>query len=36
MFKLIEGSGYSGHYMLAFGTIEDMRDGRDQLATVGS
>lgn len=35
MFRLIEGSGYAGHYMLAFGTIEDMRDGRDQLASMG-
>ncbi len=32
MFRLIEGAGYRGHYMLAFGTPEDMRDGRDLLA----
>jgi sugar phosphate isomerase/epimerase len=32
MFRLIEGRGYRGHYMLAFGTLEDMRDGRDLLA----
>lgn len=34
MFRLIEGSGYAGHYMLAFGTIEEMRDGRDTLAAM--
>jgi sugar phosphate isomerase/epimerase len=32
MFALIEGAGYHGHYMLAYGTIEEMREGRDQLA----
>jgi len=31
MFQLIEGSGYDGHYMLAFGTLEDMLDGREYL-----
>lgn len=31
MFRLIERSGYDGHYMLAFGTLEDMLDGREYL-----
>jgi len=31
MFRLIEGDGYRGHYMLAFGNPEDMRAGRDKL-----
>ena len=31
-FALIEGAGYRGHYMLAYGNIEEMREGRDELA----
>jgi len=31
MFDQIEGAGYQGHYMMAFGSIEDMRTGRDKL-----
>lgn len=31
MFDQIEGAGYQGHYMLAFGSIEDMRTGRETL-----
>jgi sugar phosphate isomerase/epimerase len=31
MFDQIEGEGYQGHYMLAFGSIEDMRAGRETL-----
>lgn len=31
-FALIERAGYRGHYMLAYGTIEEMREGRDELA----
>ncbi len=31
MFRLIEGDGYRGHYMLAFGSPDDMRAGRDKL-----
>ncbi|MBR0651973.1 sugar phosphate isomerase/epimerase [Roseomonas terrae] len=31
-FALIEQAGYRGHYMLAYGTIEEMREGRDELA----
>jgi sugar phosphate isomerase/epimerase len=32
MFALIEGAGYRGHYMLAYGTVEDMQRGREELA----
>jgi sugar phosphate isomerase/epimerase len=31
-FALIEGTGYRGHYMLAYGTVEEMREGREELA----
>ena len=31
MFRRIEGAGYRGHYMLAFGTLEDMLAGREHL-----
>jgi len=31
-FALIEQAGYHGHYMLAYGTIEEMRDGREELS----
>jgi len=31
MFDQIEGAGYDGHYMLAFGSIDDMKTGRDVL-----
>jgi len=31
MFQLIEESGYDGHYMLAFGTLKDILDGREYL-----
>ena len=34
MFDQIEGAGYRGHYMLAFGTIEDMLRGRDELVAI--
>ncbi len=30
-FAAIEGAGYRGHYMLAYGTIEDMQQGREEL-----
>jgi sugar phosphate isomerase/epimerase len=33
-FDAIEGAGYRGHYMLAFGSNEDMREGRDYLVTL--
>jgi sugar phosphate isomerase/epimerase len=31
----IEARGFRGHYMLAFGTLDDIRDGRDWLVTHG-
>jgi sugar phosphate isomerase/epimerase len=31
MFDQIEGAGYRKHYMMAFGSIEDMRAGREAL-----
>jgi sugar phosphate isomerase/epimerase len=31
-FALIEQAGYRGHYMLAYGTIEEMHEGRNELA----
>lgn len=31
LFRLVEESGYEGHYMLAFGTLQDMLDGREYL-----
>jgi sugar phosphate isomerase/epimerase len=34
MFDQIEGAGYRKHYMLAFGSIEDMRRGRDDLVAI--
>jgi sugar phosphate isomerase/epimerase len=34
MFDGIEGAGYGGHYMLAFGSIEEMKAGREYLAAL--
>ncbi len=31
MFKRIEGMGFRGHYTLAFGSLDDMREGREFL-----
>lgn len=31
MFRRIEGSGFTGHYMLGWGTVEQMLEGRDYL-----
>jgi hypothetical protein len=31
MFDQIEGAGFDGHYMLAFGSMDDMKAGRDAL-----
>ena len=31
MFARIEGGGYRGHYMMAFGTLDDMATGRETL-----
>jgi len=36
MFRLIEGGGYGGHYMLAYTTLEDMLAGRDQLVEIAA
>ena len=33
MFALIEGAGYRGHYMNAFGSPDDMLTGRDYLVS---
>jgi sugar phosphate isomerase/epimerase len=33
-FDAIEGAGYRGHYMLAFGSVEDMQAGREYLVAV--
>jgi sugar phosphate isomerase/epimerase len=34
MFRRVEAGGYRGHYMLAFGSREDMLRGRDVLAEI--
>lgn len=34
MFQLIESAGYRGHYMNAFGSLDDMARGRETLATL--
>jgi hypothetical protein len=31
MFQRLEGGGYRGHYMMAFGSLEDMLAGREHL-----
>ena len=31
MFKRIEGAGFTGHYMNAFGSLDDMLGARDSL-----
>jgi hypothetical protein len=31
MFERIEGGRYRGHYMMAFGTLDDMLKGRESL-----
>ncbi len=31
MFRRVEGSGFRGHYMNAFGSLDDMLRGRDEL-----
>jgi sugar phosphate isomerase/epimerase len=35
MFAAIEKSGYRGHYMQAFGSLDDMLEGRQTLAQLG-
>ena len=32
--QALEGGGYRGHYMLAFGSREDMLEGREVLVRV--
>jgi sugar phosphate isomerase/epimerase len=36
MFSRIEGAGYRGHYMNAFGSLDDMLAGRDALAKIAA
>ena len=31
MFRLIESSGFTGHYMNGFGSLDDMLEGREYL-----
>jgi sugar phosphate isomerase/epimerase len=31
MFRRVEGAGFRGHYMNAFGSLDDMLEGRDEL-----
>jgi sugar phosphate isomerase/epimerase len=34
MFRRIEGNGFRGHYMNAFGSLDDMLKGRDKLVRI--
>jgi sugar phosphate isomerase/epimerase len=34
MFNLVEATGYEGHYMNAFGSLEDMLEGREYQLNV--
>lgn len=36
MFQRIEGTGYRGHYMNAFGSLDDMLKGRETLARIAA
>jgi sugar phosphate isomerase/epimerase len=36
MFRRMEGAGYRGHYMCAFGSLDDMLRGRDDLAAMAA
>jgi sugar phosphate isomerase/epimerase len=36
MFRRIEGAGYQGHYMMAFGSPDDMLRGREDLVRAGA
>lgn len=36
MFQRIEGAGYRGHYMNAFGSLDDMLKGRETLAKIAA
>jgi len=34
MFRRIEGAGFRGHYMNAFGSLDDMLEGREELVRI--
>ncbi|TMJ62420.1 MAG: sugar phosphate isomerase/epimerase [Alphaproteobacteria bacterium] len=36
MFRSIEGNGFRGHYMNAFGSLDDMLQGRDELVRIAA
>jgi sugar phosphate isomerase/epimerase len=36
MFRRIEGRGFRGHYMNAFGSLDDMLEGREELARLAA
>lgn len=36
MFRRIESKGFAGHYMNAFGSLEDMQAGRDDLVRIAA
>src|SRR5437016_10847954 len=36
MFRRIEGAGFRGHYMNAFGSLNDMLQGRDELVHIAA
>jgi sugar phosphate isomerase/epimerase len=36
MFRRIEGKGFRGHYMNAFGALDDMLQGRDELVRIAA
>jgi sugar phosphate isomerase/epimerase len=36
MFRRIEGAGFRGHYMNAFGSLDDMLKGRDDLVRLAA
>jgi sugar phosphate isomerase/epimerase len=36
MFRRIEGAGFRGHYMNAFGSLDDMLKGRDELVRLAA
>lgn len=36
MFRRVEGAGFRGHYMNAFGSLDDMLSGRDELVRLAA
>jgi len=36
MFRRIEGAGFRGHYMNAFGSLDDMLEGREALVRLAA